>query len=127
MAKTRGSTPRERQFFRAYVSGMTATDAYLLVKPDVTRDTAAKMGYRLLKRLKGKPWGQKLDDADQDEVRILEVLEDQLNCADPAIRQRALELLVDLHGKRKAEVNVHTDVIQIVPAPKPVEDHPADD
>ena len=38
---------------------------------------------------------------------------------DNAVRMRALELLADLNGKRKTDINLHTDIIEIVPPPKP--------
>ena len=44
---------------------------------------------------------------------------------DNATRMRATELLADLLGKRKAELNIHDDRVEIIPAPRP-EDQPAD-
>jgi len=45
---------------------------------------------------------------------------------DNAVRMRATELLADLLGKRAADINLHTDLVEIIPAPRP-EDTPVDD
>lgn len=45
---------------------------------------------------------------------------------DNTTRMRAVELLADLLGKRKAELTLHHDIVEIVPAPRP-EDQPGDD
>lgn len=39
---------------------------------------------------------------------------------------RATELLADINNLRKAEVNLHSDVVEIIPPPKP-EDLPPDE
>jgi 2-phospho-L-lactate guanylyltransferase (CobY/MobA/RfbA family) len=45
---------------------------------------------------------------------------------DNAVRMRATELLADLLGKRRTDINLHSDLVEIIPAPRP-EDAPADD
>ena len=81
-----------------------------------------------------------LESAGLGEVRLVREIEKQLNAVvtryfkdtslgehtDNAVRMRATELLADLLGKRKAELTLHHDLVEIVPAPRP-EDQPVDD
>jgi phage terminase small subunit len=141
MAKGQHLTPKEARFFRLYINGMTATDAYLKLCPHVQRDSADEMGCRMLKRIKRKvDWGTKLEEADLGEIRLLRELHKRFraetthfwqneaveNLTDNTTRMHATELLAELLGKRKAELNVHHDIIEIIPPPKP-EDEPAGD
>jgi hypothetical protein len=141
MAKASHLTPKEAQFFRLYIRGMSATDAYLKLRPGIKRESANAAGCRTLRRIKRKvDWGAKLEEADLGEIRLLRELHQRLraetthfwqdeevsNLTDNATRMRATELLAELLGKRKAELNVHHDVVEIIPPPKP-EDEPAGD
>jgi hypothetical protein len=142
MAKGSHLTPIEAQFFRLYIRGMTATDAYLKLRPDIKRESADAAGCRMLRRIKRKvDWGSKLEEADLGEMRLLRELHKRLlaetthfwqteavsNLTDNATRMRATELLAELLGKRKAELNIHHDIVEIIPAPKPEDESAGDD
>ena len=50
-------TPTESRFLKLYLRGKTATDAYLTIRPNVTREAAWVSGCRMLKRIKKKSIG----------------------------------------------------------------------
>jgi hypothetical protein len=78
-------------------------------------------------------WPRLLESAGLGEMRLIREIENQLNAkitkyyqdqslgdhTDNAVRMRATELLADLLGKRKADLTVHHDIVEIVPPPKP--------
>jgi len=82
-----------------------------------------------------------LESSGLGEERLLLELEKRLNAeitkyyqdvslgnhTDNAVRMRATELLAELLGKRKAEIDLHTDSIEVIPAPRPEEQSPDDD
>jgi len=110
-------TPKESIFLRCYLNGMSETDSYLHVEPNVTRPSAGVMGCKWLKRLKEKlNWGELMEVAGLGEVRLLKELRRHLEMKkvtfwqgeeiegdyeDAPIQLRATEILVDLLGKRK--------------------------
>src|SRR4030042_6274232 len=142
MAKASHLTPKEAQFFKAYIRGVSAADAYMRLRPDVTRESARSNGCRMLKRIKSKvDWEAKLDAADLSEVRLLREIHQRLKAetthfwqnesvadvTDNATRMRATELLAELLGKRQAELTIHHDIVEIIPPPKPEDEPPGDD
>jgi len=136
--KFKNLTARERIFFRAYVKGECATNAYLKISPDISRESAAVLGPRMLKRIKKKAdFEQLLEAGGLGLDRLALELEKGLNAKttkfyqdeplgdfeDNTVQQRARELLADFHGKRRQKVDVeHSGNIEIVPAPAPSED-----
>jgi hypothetical protein len=114
-------TPRDRIFLLGYIEGKTATDAYLVIRPEVTRETARVLACRMLKRiLKKVDWPRLLEEAGLGEMRLVRELNKRLNAMitkywqdkslgdfeDNSTRMRATELLADLLGKRKSEVAI---------------------
>lgn len=88
----------------------------------------------MLKRILGKiDWPRLLGEAGLGEVRLLREVQARLAAvetkfwqgkslgefSDNAVRMRATEVLADLLGKRKAELNLHADEIVIRAAPTP--------
>jgi len=81
-----------------------------------------------------------MEDVDLGETRLLHELDQRLNATftkyfkdislgehtDNAVRMRATELLADFLGKRRTDINLHSDLVEIIPAPRP-EDTPVDD
>lgn len=135
-------TPLEARFFLAYISGKTLTDAYLEVRPNVTRDSAGRGGHLLLKRIKRKAsWNDLLNTADLGPTRLLREVDKRLRAEtthffqdkavtdveDNATRMRATELLARLLGKLRTDVDLHTDTISIIPPPMPDEQKSDDD
>lgn len=86
-------------------------------------------------------WPRLLESAGLGEIRLLREVEKQLTATvtkyyqdqslgdhtDNAVRMRATELLADLLGKRKAELDVHVDVVEVIPPPKPEDPAPDED
>jgi len=82
-----------------------------------------------------------LDAADLGEMRTLRELDARLNAMetklhrgivvgefeDNGTRMRATELLADIHRMRATDINLHTDSVEIIPAPKPEEQQPDED
>jgi hypothetical protein len=133
-------TARERRLLLAHIAGASLTEAYLQLKPDVDRVSAANLGSRMLKRILTKaPWEQLLRDAGLGDDRLMRELEARLTAmetkiwqgkpvgdfVDNATRMRATELLAEMLGHQKAELTLHHDTITIIPAPKS-EDHSGD-
>jgi hypothetical protein len=125
---------RERRFLLSHVEGHSLTECYLLLKPEADRVVAATLGSRMMRRIEKKlSWGEILEEAELGDVRLLTELEARLRATftkhwqnislgeftDNAVRMRATELLADRRGRRKAEVNLHTDTIEIRLPPSP--------
>ncbi|HXK36137.1 MAG TPA: hypothetical protein VJ553_00970 [Candidatus Paceibacterota bacterium] len=142
MAKDPHLTPKEARFFEAYISGMTAKDAYWEIRPRVEERSAIELGCRMLKRIRGKrEWGALLDAANMGDDRLLRVLDEMLTAKtthfwqdtivcdveDNSTRMHALELLARLRGRLTAELNIHHDIVEIIPPPKPEDEPPGDD
>jgi len=129
-------TKNDCDFLRYIAKGMPAKYAYLKIHPDVTPESANTLAYRKRAKLKKKiDWQRLLEASDLGEERLLREIERRLNAritkyfkdislgehTDNAVRMRATELLADLLGKRKAELLLHHDIIEIKPAPRPEE------
>jgi len=114
-------TPRELTFLIEYVSGRSAVDAYLTIRPDVEKGSAYVSGCRMLKRvLRKTDWPRLLESANLGEMRLIRELEARLQAKvtkhyqdqklgefeDNATRMKATELLADLLGKRKSELAI---------------------
>lgn len=132
-------SPREAAFLRAYFGGKTETDAYLEVRPAVTRDSANSLGPKLLKRIRKKvDWPKLLEAADLGETRLLRELNKRLSATeslafeghvvghvdDNRTRMEGTKLLAKILGKEKVDVTVTAPpelVIRFEP-PKPPAD-----
>ena len=127
---------QERRFLLAHVEGASLTEAYLLLRPGIERESAKVLGCRMLKRIVRKAsWSALLEEAGLGDARIMRGLEAALSATkkiffegkeiaevpDNGTRMDALVLLADLLGRRKAELTVHQDVVTILPAPRPEE------
>lgn len=62
-------------------------------------------------------------------AKVTKFHQDKIVCdvEDNATRMRATELLADLLHKRKTELDVHTDLVEIVPPPRPEDPAPDED
>ena len=112
-------TIAERRFFYSYLRTGEQKAAFLLAFPHKKLKNPDSAATKLMKRLKEKhDWDQLLSDAGLGYERIFPKLEEMLEAmttkfyqdenlgefTDNATRMRALELLTDLHGKRKQVV-----------------------
>lgn len=68
-------TVREKKFIEVYIDKGNATEAYLAISPDVTKESAAELGSRMLKKLG---------------ISIVEVL-DRMGLTDPIISQKLVD------------------------------------
>lgn len=115
-------TPREVKFFLAYIDGATYQDAYLSIRPGLSAESARKMGSRMAKTIKTKiNWQGTLELAGLGEMRLAQEINLRLKAMstefyegkaitdvqDNGTRMRATALLADLHGKKKAELDVN--------------------
>jgi hypothetical protein len=67
---------RERKFIDAYIENNgNATEAYLAISPDIKRDSAKELGYRLLAKV---------------DLSIVELL-DKMGLTDPVLSQKLIE------------------------------------
>ena len=125
-------TISERRFFYSYLRTGEQKAAFILAFPHKKLKNPDAAASKLMKRLKAKhDWDQLLSDAGLGYERIFPKLEEMLEAktekfyqdkslgefTDNATRMRALELLTDLHGKRKQTLEVQgaitlTDAIQ---------------
>ncbi len=130
-------TPRELTFLLGYAEGKSATDCYLIIRPDVERESARVSACRMLKRiLKKTTWPKLLEGSDLGELRFIRELDARLKAVvtkhyqdkvlgvfeDNGTRMRATELLGRVLGKDKQEIDLCVDVVEIIPPPKPPED-----
>jgi hypothetical protein len=142
MAKEPHITPMEARFFLAYINGKTLTDAYLSIRPKVTRKSAGQCGHRLLDQIKQKAsWHELLNAADLGPTRLVREVDRRLRAEtthfyqdkavadveDNATRMRATELLARMLGKLRTDIDLHTDTIEIIPPPLPGEEQADDD
>ena len=113
---------RDLTFLKYYFSGMNETDSYLHLNPSMERDSAAVGGCRLLAKIKKVvDWPKLLESAGLGEVILLRELRRMLRAKkdyfylgkpiegdfeDNATQMRCVELLADLHGRRKNVVEV---------------------
>jgi len=123
-------TIAERRFFYAYLRMGEQKAAFILAFPHKKLKNPDCAATKLMKRLKEKhDWDQLLSDAGLGYERIFPKLEEMLGAkvtkfyqdkslgefTDNATRMRALELLTDLHGKRKQVVE-HQGTITLTDA-----------
>ena len=114
-------TISERRFFYAYLRMGEQKAAFLLAFPHKKLKNPDSAATKLMRRLKEKhDWDQLLSDAGLGYERIFPKLEEMLEAktekfyqdrslgefTDNATRMRALELLTDLHGRRKQTLEV---------------------
>ena len=138
---TDGLTPRESRFLRAYMAGSSLKDAWLIACPTSTNKDPSVAGWKMLRRIKAKvDWEGKLAEAGLDDLTLLRELRKRLRAKsthfyqdmavsdveDNGTRMRATELLADLLGRRRAELTLHHDVVQVIPAPLPAPAEPED-
>ena len=136
-SKVKRLSVREARFLLAHIEGASLTDSYLKIAPEMDRDVAATLACRMLRRIRAKiPWEQILSEAGLGEVRLMRKLEELLEATftkyyqnvslgdhtDNATRMRATELLAELLGRRKADISLHVDTVEVIPAPKPAPD-----
>lgn len=102
----------EAKFLQAYLAGANQTDAYLVVRPNVSRQTAGARGCLIMKRIREKvPWKDLLEACDLGEIRLIAELRKRLEAkktddADNTTRMRATELLAEMLGKKKADIGL---------------------
>ena len=110
-------TVRERKFLKNHIEGMNQTEAYLAINSNVSYDTARVKGSQMMKRVRDNTvWKEIMIASGLDEMCLLQKLKQLLETKkiyfwqgkvisgsfdDALIQIRALELLCDLHGKRK--------------------------
>ena len=118
-------TPKERKFLRCIiVDNMSETDAYLAVSNQAklpTRQSAGELGSRMFRRIKKKAEFQEvLRAGGLDYVRLVRKLSQLLDakrvemyqgevahtCEDGFVQTKAAELLAELLGLRKGQVDI---------------------
>ena len=115
-------TPRERRFLAAYFGGMSQWRAYLVTtdKP-ITESSAKSLASKMLKRIRRKTeYRELLDAANLGDTRLLREVNKRFRAmrtefyqgeavavvTDNTNRQRNTELLADLLGRRKTEIEL---------------------
>ncbi|MBA7492560.1 hypothetical protein ES702_03110 [subsurface metagenome] len=93
-------TMREKKFIEAYIDKGNATLAYLAISPDVTKESAAELGSRMLKKLG---------------FSIVEAL-DKMGLTDPIISQKLIDGLSATRESGKSfnrkEITDHTTIVK---------------
>lgn len=109
----------EREFLFSYMEHRcNGTEAWLAIRPDVERASAANMSSRCLRRIKQKlGWTALLDAAGLDDVAIVRKLRQLLDAQRPVhykgeevglyedgqVQLRATELLAEFRGHRRQD------------------------
>ncbi len=125
----------ERRFAEKWCSnGHNATEAYLYVKPDVTRQSAKELGSRLLTNINVQ---QIIEEIQKDDSMKLEITRDSLLAEYEAIKERNLAeddrtaiiamqeqaKLLGLNAIEKHEnINKNIDINEAAADPKKAED-----
>jgi len=96
-------TLRERKFIDAYIENNgNATESYLAISPDVTRDSAKELGKRMLQKVG---------------LSIVEVL-DKMGLTDPIISQKLIDGLKATRevgtGKDRKQVADHHTIVKYI-------------
>ena len=117
--------PREQLFITKYLEGLNAKEAYLFISPNAADSTARVQGSVYLKRIKAKAkWSQLLEENGLDDFALIRSIKEMLNARttkfymdtivctlkDNATRMKATELLADLRGKRKGQIDLYVDL-----------------
>jgi len=93
-------TVKEKKFIESYIEKGNATLAYLAISPDVTKESAAELGSRMLKKLG---------------FSIVEAL-DKMGLTDPVISQKLIDGLSATRqsgkGFNKKEIDDHTTIVK---------------
>jgi hypothetical protein len=122
----------DSEFLLEYCNnGGNATKAYRTIRPEVDESACGIYGCRILKRIRTRAtWSDLLKASGLDDTKLVSKMTELLEAdkviptkdgaitvSDNAIRQRALELLSDWHGKTKTEIKVGL-TYQIIPRVK---------
>ena len=130
MVSNIGLRPMDREFLRVYFQTFDIQAAYREAHPrsKATPESVRVLASRQFRQIKERvDWPALLEASGLGEVRLLEELEKRLNAKstkfykderhddieDNTTQMRATELLADLHGKRRAKVEVaHSDAVE---------------
>ena len=94
-------TLRERKFIKAYIeTSGNATKAYMAIKPDISEESAAVLGYRMLRKVKISV-SELLDEMGMNDTVLNKKLEDGLDANKvisviPLITKKSQENSTDL-------------------------------
>lgn len=117
-------TPRERVFLKAYMETQNQADAYLVISPNIKRESAAAAGARLFRKIKDKIdlpdfWDELNLGIPRIGAKVNEMLSAKkaITCdgqiyrvPDNQAQMSALTLLADIHGIRKTTVEQNVKV-----------------
>ena len=98
-------TLRERLFIEAYISnGGNATEAYLAINKEVSKDTAGVLGLRMLRKVK-IGINSILDQIGLNDVYLMRKLKEGLETRNLSIRVRYLDMIFKLKDVYPADRN----------------------